>query len=32
VMYQNAEEYTIWFKAAYDQFGSLVKTLGIEIK
>ncbi len=32
VMYQNAAEYQVWFKQAYDQFGSLVKTLGIEIK
>ncbi len=32
VMYQNAAEYKVWFKGAYDQFGSLVKTLGIEIK
>ena len=32
VMYQNAAEYTPWFKGAYDQFGSLVKSLGIEIK
>jgi len=32
VLYQNAEEYKVWFKQAYDQFGSLVKTLGIETK
>jgi tripartite-type tricarboxylate transporter receptor subunit TctC len=32
VMYQNAEEYKVWFKQAYDQFGQLVKSLGIEIK
>ena len=32
VMYQNAAEYTVWFKGAYDQFGTLVKTLGISIK
>jgi tripartite-type tricarboxylate transporter receptor subunit TctC len=32
VMYQTAEEYKVWFKAAYDQFGALVKTLGIEVK
>jgi len=32
VMYQTAEEYKVWFKQAYDQFGSLVKSLGIEIK
>jgi len=32
VMYQTAEEYKVWFKQAYDQFGSLVKSLGIETK
>jgi tripartite-type tricarboxylate transporter receptor subunit TctC len=32
VMYQTAEEYKIWFKQAYDQFGLLVKSLGIEAK
>jgi tripartite-type tricarboxylate transporter receptor subunit TctC len=32
VMYQNAAEYTAWFKAAYDQFGVLNKSLGIEAK
>jgi len=32
VMYQNAEEYTPWFKQAYDQYGQLSKTLGIEVK
>jgi tripartite-type tricarboxylate transporter receptor subunit TctC len=32
VMYQGAEEYKVWFKQAYDQFGSLYKTLGIETK
>jgi tripartite-type tricarboxylate transporter receptor subunit TctC len=32
VLYQNAAEYTPWFKAAYDQGGTLIKTLGIEIK
>jgi tripartite-type tricarboxylate transporter receptor subunit TctC len=32
VMYQTAEEYKVWFKQAYDQFGLLVKSLGIEIK
>ena len=32
VMYQNAEEYKVWFKQAYDQFGSLYKSLGIETK
>lgn len=32
VMYQNSAEYTVWFKQAYDQFGSLYKTLGIETK
>jgi tripartite-type tricarboxylate transporter receptor subunit TctC len=32
VLYQNAAEYTVWFKAAYDQFGQLNKTLGIETK
>jgi len=31
-MYQTSEEYKVWFKQAYDQFGSLVKSLGIEIK
>jgi len=32
VMYQNAPEYTVWFKKAYDQFGDLYKSLGIETK
>jgi tripartite-type tricarboxylate transporter receptor subunit TctC len=32
VMYQNAAEYTVWFKQAYDQFGMLYKSLGIETK
>jgi tripartite-type tricarboxylate transporter receptor subunit TctC len=32
VMYQGAGEYKVWFKQAYDQFGSLYKTLGIETK
>jgi len=32
VMYQNAEEYKVWFKQAYDQFGTLYKSLGIETK
>jgi putative tricarboxylic transport membrane protein len=32
VMYQGAEEYKVWFKQAYDQYGSLYKTLGIETK
>lgn len=32
VMYQGSEEYRVWFKQAYDQFGQLIKTLGIETK
>ncbi len=32
VMYQTAAEYKAWFKQAYDQFGSLYKSLGIETK
>ena len=32
VMYQNAEEYKVWFRQAYDQFGTLYKSLGIETK
>jgi tripartite-type tricarboxylate transporter receptor subunit TctC len=32
VMYQGAEEYRVWFKQAYDQYGTLIKTLGIETK
>jgi tripartite-type tricarboxylate transporter receptor subunit TctC len=32
VMYQTGEEYKVWFKQAYDQFGELVKSLGIETK
>jgi tripartite-type tricarboxylate transporter receptor subunit TctC len=32
VNYMNAAEYNVWFKQAYDQFGSLYKTLGIETK
>jgi tripartite-type tricarboxylate transporter receptor subunit TctC len=32
VHYMNAAEYNVWFKQAYDQFGTLYKTLGIETK
>jgi tripartite-type tricarboxylate transporter receptor subunit TctC len=32
VMYQNAADYKVWFKQAYDQFGELYKSLGIETK
>jgi tripartite-type tricarboxylate transporter receptor subunit TctC len=32
VMYQGANEYKVWFKKAYDQFGELYKSLGIETK
>lgn len=32
VMYQPAEEYKVWFKQAYDQFGTLYKSLGIDTK
>jgi tripartite-type tricarboxylate transporter receptor subunit TctC len=32
VMYQSAEEYKVWFKQAYDQFGTLYKSLGIDTK
>jgi tripartite-type tricarboxylate transporter receptor subunit TctC len=32
VLYQSAAEYTTWFKAAYDQYGRLIKTLAIETK
>jgi tripartite-type tricarboxylate transporter receptor subunit TctC len=32
VNYLNAAEYKVWFKKAYDQFGLLYKTLGIETK
>ncbi len=32
VMYQNAQEYSVWFKKAYDQFGGLYRSLGIETK
>jgi tripartite-type tricarboxylate transporter receptor subunit TctC len=32
VLYQTAAEYTAWFKAASDQGGTLIKTLGISIK
>jgi tripartite-type tricarboxylate transporter receptor subunit TctC len=32
VNYQGADEYRVWFKGAYDQFGSLLKTLDIETK
>jgi hypothetical protein len=31
-MYQGPEEYRGWFKQAYDQYGQLIKTLGIETK
>jgi tripartite-type tricarboxylate transporter receptor subunit TctC len=29
VLYQNAAEYTKWFKQAYDQYGQLMKGMGI---
>lgn len=32
VMYQDAKTYTTWFKAAYDQYGDLIKKMGIETK
>ncbi len=32
VLYLNAAEYTAWFKAAYEQGGTFIKTLGIQIK
>jgi tripartite-type tricarboxylate transporter receptor subunit TctC len=32
VLYQSSEEYKVWFKNAYDQFGQLVKTLDIQTK
>lgn len=32
VLYQNAEEYRAWAKQAYEQYGQLIKTLGIETK
>jgi putative tricarboxylic transport membrane protein len=32
VNYQGADEYKVWFKGAYDQFGALLKTLNIEAK
>ena len=32
VLYQNAAEYTAWFKQAYDQYGQLMKTMGIQTK
>jgi tripartite-type tricarboxylate transporter receptor subunit TctC len=32
VHYMPAAEYKVWFKQAYDQFGTLYKTLGIETK
>ena len=32
VLYQTGAEYTTWFKAAYDQYGQLNKSLGIEAK
>ncbi len=32
VLYMTAAEYTPWFKAAYEQGGTLIKTLGIELK
>jgi tripartite-type tricarboxylate transporter receptor subunit TctC len=32
VNYQGADEYRVWFKGAYDQFGSLLKTLDIDTK
>jgi tripartite-type tricarboxylate transporter receptor subunit TctC len=32
VMYQGPEEYLAWSKQAYDQYGQLIKSLGIETK
>ncbi|HET7825169.1 MAG TPA: tripartite tricarboxylate transporter substrate binding protein [Anaeromyxobacter sp.] len=32
VNYQGADEYKVWLKGAYDQFGTLLKTLNIEAK
>jgi tripartite-type tricarboxylate transporter receptor subunit TctC len=32
VLYQGAEEYKAWFKQAYDQYGQLNKSLGVETK
>ena len=32
VLYQDAKTYDAWFKAAYDQYGSLIRRLGIEAK
>jgi tripartite-type tricarboxylate transporter receptor subunit TctC len=32
VNYLNSDEYQVWFKQAYDQFGMLYKTLGLETK
>jgi len=32
VNYQGSDEYKVWFKGAYDQFGVLLKTLDIETK
>jgi tripartite-type tricarboxylate transporter receptor subunit TctC len=32
VNYQGADEYKVWFKGAYDQFGALLKTLDIDTK
>jgi tripartite-type tricarboxylate transporter receptor subunit TctC len=32
VLYQDAKTYDSWFKAAYDQYGSLIKRLGVETK
>ncbi len=32
VLYQNAAEYTAWFKQAYDQYGQLMKTMDIQMK
>lgn len=32
VLYLSAAEYAAWFKATYDQAGSLIKTLGFSIK
>lgn len=32
VMYMGAEEYNVWFKQAYDQYGTLYKSLGLQTK
>jgi hypothetical protein len=32
VMHQGSEEYRVWARQAYEQYGQAIKTLGIQTK